>query len=84
MKTTICFLFLLQIYALCSAEVPLEINNETSPVGEQLAHQSREQQHDDDQQQTFDEDGDIHAVLREMSVMLAKQNMELNQLQKEV
>lgn len=81
MKTKVCFLFVQLIYALCSAEVQSEINNETTPLGEQVAHQSRERQDAHDQQQTYEED--IYAALRELSAMLAEQKVELRQLQKE-
>ncbi|XP_075898127.1 complement C1q-like protein 2 [Nelusetta ayraudi] len=81
MKTTLCFLFLLLIYSLCSGEVQSEFDNGISPLGKQLSDHGRELQDTPNQQQTCRPD--VNSVLREMSAMLAEQRVEIRHLQKE-
>ncbi|XP_075898131.1 complement C1q-like protein 2 [Nelusetta ayraudi] len=81
MKTTLCFLFLLLIYSLCSREVQSEVDNGNSPPGKQLSDHGRELQDTPNQQQTCRPD--VNSVLREMSAMLAEQRVEIRHLQKE-
>nr|XP_043893907.1 complement C1q-like protein 2 isoform X3 [Solea senegalensis] len=80
MKVTLFFPLLL-FCSLSTAEPPSESDNDIIPRGEQADYQGRKSANVSYQRPTCPQD--IHAVLREMSSMLAEQKVELRHLQRE-
>ena len=78
---TLCFPLLLLICSLSTAQHQTESDNEIIPHGKQAESQGREPRNVSDHQQTGTQD--IHAVLREMSALLAEQRVEMRHLQRE-
>ncbi|XP_049921942.1 complement C1q-like protein 2 [Epinephelus moara] len=81
MEMTLCFPLLLLICSLSTAQHQTESDNEMIPRGKQAESQGREATNVSDRQQTCTQD--IHAVLREMSALLAEQRVEMRHLQRE-
>ncbi|XP_034552725.1 multimerin-2-like [Notolabrus celidotus] len=81
MKMRMCFLLLLLICSLSTAQLQTDSDNEVIPLGKQAEPQRSEQQNALDRQQTCTQD--LHAVLREMSTSLAEQRVETRHLQRE-
>ncbi|TDH10663.1 hypothetical protein EPR50_G00078280 [Perca flavescens] len=81
MEMTMCFPLLLLICSLSTAQLQTESDNEIIPHGNQAGSQGREPTNASDHQQTCTQD--IHAVLREMSALLAEQRVEMRHLQRE-
>ncbi|XP_034551282.1 uncharacterized protein LOC117821241 [Notolabrus celidotus] len=81
MKMRMCFLLLLLICSLSTAQLQTDSDNEVIPLGKQAEPQRSEQQNALDRQQTFTQD--LHAVLREISASLAEQKVETRHLQRE-
>ncbi|XP_049921941.1 uncharacterized protein LOC126403372 [Epinephelus moara] len=81
MEMTLCFPLLLLICSLSTAQHQTESDNEIIPHGKQAESQGREPTNVSDRQQTCTQD--IHAVLREMSALLAEQRVEMRHLQRE-
>nr|XP_033485501.1 cerebellin-1-like [Epinephelus lanceolatus] len=81
MEMTLCFPLLLLICSLSTAQHQTESDNEIIPRGKQAESQGREATNVSDRQQTCTQD--IHAVLREMSALLAEQRVEMRHLQRE-
>ncbi|XP_034551285.1 uncharacterized protein LOC117821242 [Notolabrus celidotus] len=81
MKMRTCFLLLLLICSLSTAQLQTDSDNEVIPLGKQAEPQRSEQQNALDRQQTCTQD--LHAVLREMSASLAEQRVETRHLQRE-
>ncbi len=75
------FAVFLLICCLCTAEPQTESDNEIIPHGETNEPQRREPTNASDHQQIYTQD--IHAVLREMSALLAEQRVEMKHLQRE-
>lgn len=69
MKETVCFLLLQLVCSLCSGS-----ENKIPPLGRELIDPPNHQE-------TCKED--VNTVLRELSVMLAEQRVEIRQLQRE-
>nr|XP_043893906.1 uncharacterized protein LOC122777036 isoform X2 [Solea senegalensis] len=80
MKVTLFFPLLL-FCSLSTAAPPSESDNDIIPRGEQADYQGRKSANVSYQRPTCPQD--IHAVLREMSSMLAEQKVELRHLQRE-
>ncbi|XP_058498310.1 uncharacterized protein LOC131468273 isoform X1 [Solea solea] len=80
MEVTLFFPLLL-FCSLSTAEPPSESDNDIIPGGEQADYQGRKSANVSYQRPTCPQD--IHAVLREMSSMLAEQKVELRHLQRE-
>nr|XP_033495825.1 complement C1q-like protein 2 isoform X4 [Epinephelus lanceolatus] len=81
MEMTLCFPLLLLICSLSTAQHQTESDNEIIPHGKQAESQGRGPTNVSDRQQTGTQD--IHAVLREMSALLAEQRVEMRHLQRE-
>uniref|UniRef100_A0A671WDM9 C1q domain-containing protein n=1 Tax=Sparus aurata TaxID=8175 RepID=A0A671WDM9_SPAAU len=81
MEMTMCFPLLLLICSLCMAQLQPESDNHIIPLGDQTEAERREPTNAADQQQRCTQD--IHAVLREMSALLAEQRLEIRILQRE-
>ncbi|XP_049436910.1 uncharacterized protein LOC125891576 [Epinephelus fuscoguttatus] len=81
MEMTLCFPLLLLICSLSTAQHQTASDNEIIPHGKQAESQGREPANVSDRQQTGTQD--IHAVLREMSALLAEQRVEMRHLQRE-
>ncbi|XP_058498193.1 multimerin-2-like [Solea solea] len=80
MEVTLFFPLLL-FCSFSTAEPPSESDNDIIPHGEQADYQGRKSANVSYQRPTCPQD--IHAVLREMSSMLAEQKVELRHLQRE-
>ncbi|XP_027144037.1 uncharacterized protein LOC113747686 [Larimichthys crocea] len=81
MEMTMHFPLLLLICSLCSAQLQTESDNEVIPLAKETEPQRREPTNASDRQQTCVQD--IHAVVREMSIALAEQRVEIKHLQRE-
>ncbi|XP_040009997.1 complement C1q-like protein 2 [Xiphias gladius] len=81
METSILFPLLLLICSLSTAQCQKESDNEVIPRGEQTESWERKPANASTYQQTCTQD--IHAVLREMSALLAGQRVEIRHLQSE-
>ncbi|XP_071331093.1 uncharacterized protein [Trachinotus anak] len=75
------FPLLLLVCSLSTAQLQTESDNEIIPHGKQTESQGREPANASDHQRTCTQD--IHAVLREMSALLAEQRVEIRHLQRE-
>lgn len=75
------FPLLLLICSLCSAQLQTESDNEVAPLAKKTEPQRREPTNASDRQQNCVQD--IHAVVREMSIALAEQRVEIKHLQRE-
>ncbi|XP_068161103.1 cerebellin-2-like [Antennarius striatus] len=81
MAKMICFPLLLLFCSLYAVQLQPDTDNEIIPLGNPTEPQRREPANSSDYQQKCPQD--IHAVLREMSALLAEQRVEMRHLQRE-
>ncbi len=81
MEITMPFAVFLLIFSLCTAEPQTESDNEITPHEKGAEFQRKELTNVSDHGKTCGQD--IHAVLREMSALLAEQRVEIKYLQRQ-